>query len=298
MAVRAFLNSRFSTTHENQIFDELIKKLNERFADSEDIVTLIGNFYCEGNEIDAMIVKHDSISVIDFKNYGGKIEFSENDKWKADGTEIKGGNKRNPYIQIRTNKFAVLDFFKNTTDVFEEGNQVNFGHISGIALFHQPILFDNKILPPRISSWFHVCDIDKVSQLIYQITSREINLTEKEVLNIAKSFKVNEYYSDVTAIKTKSVANSKTASSPEKILTPSQKNVLKEMLTPEKYLGKINRQIISLIGEGKKNKNLPEILNISLSSIEKRKTQIRLYLNIPKSNDEEMIKEAKKRGLI
>lgn len=76
------------------------------------------------------------------------------------------------------------------------------------------------------------------------------------------------------------------------------KSVLKEMLTPEKYLGKINRQIISLIGEGKKNKNLPEILNISLSSIEKRKTQIRLYLNIPKSNDEEMIKEAKKRGLI
>ena len=70
------------------------------------------------------------------------------------------------------------------------------------------------------------------------------------------------------------------------------------MLTPEKYLGKINRQIISLIGEGKKNKNLPEILNISLSSIEKRKTQIRLYLNIPKSNDEEMIKEARKRGLI
>lgn len=261
MPVKAFLNSRFTTTHENQIFDELIIKLNQRYADSEELVMLIGNFYCEGNEIDAMIVKHDSISVIDFKNYGGKIEFSENDKWKADGTEIKGGNKRNPYIQIRTNKFAVLDFFKNTKGVFEEGNQVNFGHISGIVLFHQSILFDNKILPPRISSWFHVCGIDKVSQLIYQITSREINLTEKEVLNIAKAFKVNEYYSDENAVKTKSVANSKSTSSTDKILTPSQKNVLKEI---ETFFQSKKEKVFSLVGAANSGKTflIKEIIQL------------------------------------
>ncbi len=76
------------------------------------------------------------------------------------------------------------------------------------------------------------------------------------------------------------------------------KKILKEMLTPEKYLGKLNREILSLIGEGTKTKNLPEILKISLSAVEKRKTQIRIYLNLPKGNDEDMIKEAKKRGLI
>jgi len=261
MPVKAFLNSRFTTTHENQIFDELIIKLNQRYADSEELVMLIGNFYCEGNEIDAMIVKHDSISVIDFKNYGGKIEFSENDKWKADGTEIKGGNKRNPYIQIRTNKFAVLDFFKNNKGVFEEGNQINFGHISGIVLFHQSILFENKILPPRISSWFHVCDIEKVSQLIYQITSREINLTEKEVLNIARAFKVNEYYSDANAIKTKSVANSKSTSDTDKILTPSQKNVLKEI---ETFLQNKEEKVFSLVGAANSGKTflIKEIIQL------------------------------------
>lgn len=75
------------------------------------------------------------------------------------------------------------------------------------------------------------------------------------------------------------------------------KQVLKDMLLPEKYLGKQNRQILSLICVGVKTKNLPEMLNISLSAIEKRKNQIKTYLNVEKGTDEDMIKEAKKRGL-
>jgi hypothetical protein len=58
-------------------------------------------------------LKQDSISVIDFKDYEGKVAFSENGKWYADDVEIRGGNKRNPYLQIRDNKFALLDFLKN-----------------------------------------------------------------------------------------------------------------------------------------------------------------------------------------
>ena len=76
------------------------------------------------------------------------------------------------------------------------------------------------------------------------------------------------------------------------------KQVLRELLLPEKFLGKLNRQILALIGEGVKTKNLPEHLNLTLSAIQKRKTQIRIYLNLEKGTDDEIIKEAKKRGLI
>lgn len=245
MPVKAFLNSRFTTTHENQIFDELINRLNQRYDDLDELVILIGNFYCDGNEIDAMIVKHDSVSVIDFKNYGGKIEFSENDKWKADGTEIKGGNKRNPYIQIRTNKFTLLDYLKNANGIFEIGNQVNLGHISGIVLFHQPIQLETKTLPPRISSWFHITDINQVSQLIYQITSREINLSEKEILNIPKALKINEYFSNISSIKTKAVANNQTQNTSSKEFTLSQRNALKEI---EIFLKDGEQQVVNLVG--------------------------------------------------
>jgi two-component system, NarL family, response regulator NreC len=76
------------------------------------------------------------------------------------------------------------------------------------------------------------------------------------------------------------------------------KQILKDMLLPEKYLSKQNRQLLTLIGDGVKTKNLPEILNLTLSAIQKRKTQIRIYLNLEKGTDEEIIKEAKKRGLV
>ena len=76
------------------------------------------------------------------------------------------------------------------------------------------------------------------------------------------------------------------------------KQVLRELLLPEKFLGKLNRQILALIGEGVKTKNLPEHINLTLSAIQKRKTQIRIYLNLEKGTDDEIIKEAKKRGLI
>ncbi len=75
------------------------------------------------------------------------------------------------------------------------------------------------------------------------------------------------------------------------------KLILDEMLSPTKYLGQQNRRILSLICSGIKTKSLPEILNISLSAIEKRKSQIRAYLSLEKGTDEEIIREAKKRGL-
>ncbi|MBC7643271.1 MAG: DNA-binding response regulator, partial [Flavobacterium sp.] len=54
----------------------------------------------------------------------------------------------------------------------------------------------------------------------------------------------------------------------------------------------------SLLVSGVRTKDMPEILGISLSTIEKRKNQIRMYLNFLKATDNELIKEAKKQGLI
>ena len=80
--------------------------------------------------------------------------------------------------------------------------------------------------------------------------------------------------------------------------SPTVKLSLKEMLAREKYLDDVNRKILSLLVSGIRTKDMPEILGISLSTIEKRKNQIRMYLNFLKATDNELIKEAKKQGLI
>lgn len=76
------------------------------------------------------------------------------------------------------------------------------------------------------------------------------------------------------------------------------KSSLKELLSRDNYLDDFNRQLITLLSQGIKTKNLPQHMNLSMSSIEKRKVQIKLYLGIEKGTDEDVIREAKKRGLI
>jgi hypothetical protein len=191
MVIQAYRTQPYKTTHENRIFDALLDKLEEIWGNSEDIVLLLGNFKCQGYEIDAAVLKKHSITVIDFKDYGGLIKFSENGRWLADEIEIKGGNKPNPFIQIKDNKFALLKVLEKIG--FSSGNQQNLGHISGLALFHKPIIFDDRQLPPNIERWFHIVDFDHAVERLSQITSREINLSNQDLEKIAEELSIAKY---------------------------------------------------------------------------------------------------------
>jgi len=64
------------------------------------------------------------------------------------------------------------------------------------------------------------------------------------------------------------------------------------------FLDENNRKLITLLAEGVKTKNLPQRMNLSISAIDKRKAQIKLFFKIEKGSDEDIIREAKKHGLI
>ncbi|HET8884768.1 MAG TPA: response regulator [Salinimicrobium sp.] len=72
----------------------------------------------------------------------------------------------------------------------------------------------------------------------------------------------------------------------------------KNLLAKEEFLDSFNRQIISLLSEGVKTKSLPDHINLSKSAIEKRKAQIKDYLNIEDGGDEAIVGEARKLGFI
>ena len=76
------------------------------------------------------------------------------------------------------------------------------------------------------------------------------------------------------------------------------KQSIKEFLSKESYLDHYNRQIITLLAQGIKTKNMPEYLNMSLSAIEKRKSQVKDYLCIEKGGDEDIVREAKRLGFV
>lgn len=66
----------------------------------------------------------------------------------------------------------------------------------------------------------------------------------------------------------------------------------------EKLLDSFNQQIIIFLSKGMQNKTIQEELHLSRSAIDKRKVTIKNYLGIDKGNDEDIIREARKLGLI
>jgi DNA-binding NarL/FixJ family response regulator len=60
----------------------------------------------------------------------------------------------------------------------------------------------------------------------------------------------------------------------------------------------LNKQIITLLSQGIKTKNIPNHLNMTLSAINKRKLKIKELLQIDNGDDEAIINESKKIGII
>ncbi|WP_396153053.1 response regulator [Flavobacterium sp.] len=73
---------------------------------------------------------------------------------------------------------------------------------------------------------------------------------------------------------------------------------LKRIKALDFYLDLLDMKIILLLNQGIKTKNLNDHLPLTTSAIDKRKLKIKQFLGIEKGNDEDIIREAKKRRFI
>ena len=162
MPFTAYLPQGFGHSHENRMFHELATSLTKAFGSGATPVYLIGNVMFEDKELDAVLLKPDALFVIEMKNYGGLIHFSENAEWFADEKEVQGGVHGNPYRQLRTNKFAFLTYLeRRAQQILTQPNFRQWWYICGAVLFGGSIQFDEK-LPDAICDWFTICDQSSV----------------------------------------------------------------------------------------------------------------------------------------
>ncbi|MBF0694591.1 MAG: response regulator transcription factor [Flavobacterium sp.] len=78
----------------------------------------------------------------------------------------------------------------------------------------------------------------------------------------------------------------------------SVKQAVRKITSENNYLDSYNRQIIFLLSQGIKTKSLSNHLPLSPSAIDKRKVYIKTYFNIESGDDQDIVKEARERGLI
>jgi DNA-binding NarL/FixJ family response regulator len=84
----------------------------------------------------------------------------------------------------------------------------------------------------------------------------------------------------------------------EKYHSQTVKNCLKKLSSREDFLDTIDKQIVMLLAQGYKIDTLVGELQLSKSTIEKRKVKIKEYLDIDKGNDEDILRECRKLGFI
>ncbi len=191
MSIEAYLAEPFQHTHETRMFDGMVAQLNGKAKNNNQRQVLIGNLSVNGREFDALYMRRNTLCVIDFKNYGGSIRFSENGPWFADDIEVRGGNQDNPFRQIRTNKFGLLEWCKRQCNsIVDDDRQVHW-YISGMVIFPQSIQFYQP-LPYKIRQWFCICDLENCVSPLLDMGSEKLKFTDSEIANFLRCFGISE----------------------------------------------------------------------------------------------------------
>lgn len=189
MGLKAFRGNPFEHTHENKAFDSLFDLLDAHCTATSQDWLLLGNFFVGSRELDALVIKPNAVIIIDFKDFSGALQFSENGPWliqppdSAHPTQVKGGSSVNPLVQLRNNKKAVMDFLSRNFAELKE--TCNWGHAAALVAFHGNISFDSGTIPGSIKPWFYISDFSHVVRDLEAIVSREIRLTADEMNRLA-----------------------------------------------------------------------------------------------------------------
>lgn len=199
MAFKSYLIRQYEHTHENSFFRVFSKQLRSSFQDTEDLHILVGNVSCNGHQIDALLISSGRLIVIDFKNYGGALIFSENNPWQISSGDnfifVKGGGGiRNPYQQVNAYRHSLIQFLGNRQNEYLDSNHDNFnlGHVSGLILFHQPITFNNDTIPSNIRVYFDIADCTNYNSKIVDRFSSKLLLSVTEIVKILSVLDIKE----------------------------------------------------------------------------------------------------------
>ena len=179
MPIHAFLARPFDHTHENEVFDLFLERLEARWGQTNEEVVVIGNPIWNGCDPDCVVLKRNAITIIDFKNFGGTITVQENGPWKSASGPVKGGSKANPFHQIRDNKYALKEWFEGQFPQLQQ----DFRHITGLVVFHKPVKVEGE-LSQKVQTWFKVCDLDHAADTLGYFASKGINLDRDTLLGI------------------------------------------------------------------------------------------------------------------
>lgn len=194
MPIKCFFGDYSSHENEKKMLDNFLSQLVPVYGGDQDPwIYVVYNALWSGQEVDMVCFTQNSIVVADFKNYSGSLKGQENGEWvmnnaSGEGIIVKGGGQISPFIQIRKNRYAVMELLKSEKLLVND----NIGHMSGLILFTELHQIELK-LSHGVSQWFYVSDIPHIDQHLPSYGSKEINITLSEANDIIEILNLKEY---------------------------------------------------------------------------------------------------------
>lgn len=188
MPIKSYLGSDFHFEHEQIAFDNIENLLKEKWADSDELILFLGNFYAQSHQIDCLILKSNAIILIELKNYRGKLNISANGEWFIeDSIKIKASSFRNPFLQIKSYRDDLITFLQNKEKVILDKNKtIKWRHTSASVLFTDVISLDQNEFKSIFSrnAWFNIWGINNICDQVQYKRSPSISLSNGEMERI------------------------------------------------------------------------------------------------------------------
>lgn len=118
MPLTTYLISPFEHEHESTMFDRLAVSLANRTDKVTDHYILIGNITVNGGDLDALLVKTDGISVIEFKAHGGLVVFDENLPWQVGTSRVRGEAGQTHFCRSKFTGTRFIIFLRKNPKAF------------------------------------------------------------------------------------------------------------------------------------------------------------------------------------
>jgi hypothetical protein len=195
----------YSKNYENTFFREFARHLHKSFADNGRSGLLIGSPFCEVDErlqIDALLITDQVVSIIDFKNFSGKINLPnernfEMGIWTNEtGDQIKGGSSINPFIQLKNQKRRFSEVYtKSIKSNLAHGDTLDCSHIVCAVCFQKEIEL-NREIPNSKELAFWIIDrinfIEKISDII-DVSDKDVNISPNSYHAFKKVFRADKF---------------------------------------------------------------------------------------------------------
>lgn len=194
MTIHCYFGDYTSHKNEKKMLDQFLSQLQPVYGGTQDPwIYVIYNAMWNGHEVDVVCITQNSVIVTDLKNYSGMLSGQENGEWLIDTLDgqtipVKGGGQINPFVQIRKNRYAIMEWLKEANLLQKD----NMSHMAGLIVLTE--LSDLKTkFSHSVNRWFHVSDIPHIASTIGSIHSNEINIHESEASDVIQTLNLQVY---------------------------------------------------------------------------------------------------------